>query len=114
MNLIFLIMKVKIDFWSIASIILNGGIYMNALTDIKSKIEKNKEEKRERLLASATALFAERNFNNTSISDIREFDSCLQFFTNQIAQNVDYINAFEFFYCQIRENKCTNMGQCVL
>ena len=32
----------------------------------------------------------------------REFDSCLQFFTNQIAQNVDYINAFEFFYCQIR------------
>lgn len=43
---------------------------MNALTDIKSKIEKNKEEKRERLLASATALFAERNFNNTSISDI--------------------------------------------
>lgn len=40
----------------------------------------------------------------------REFDSCLQFFTNQIAQNVDYINAFEFFYCQIRENKCTNMG----
>lgn len=43
---------------------------MNALTDIKSKIEKNKEEKRERLLASATALFAEKNFNNTSISDI--------------------------------------------
>ena len=40
----------------------------------------------------------------------REFDSCLQFFTNQIAQNVDYINAFEFFYCQIRENKYTNMG----
>ena len=40
----------------------------------------------------------------------REFDSCLQFFTNQIAQNVDYINAFEFFYCQICENKCTNMG----
>lgn len=27
----------------------------------------------------------------------REFDSCLHFFTNQIAQNVDYINAFEFF-----------------
>ena len=70
MNLIFLVVKVKIDFWSITSIILNGGIYMNALTDIKSKIEKNKEEKRERLLASATALFAERNFNNTSISDI--------------------------------------------
>ena len=46
MNLIFLIMKVKIDFRSIASIILNGGIYMNALTDIKSKIEKNKEEKK--------------------------------------------------------------------
>ena len=43
-------------------------------------------------------------------SNSREFDSCLQFFTNQIAQNVDYINAFEFFYCQIRENKCTNMG----
>ena len=42
--------------------------------------------------------------------EFREFDSCLQFFTNQIAQNVDYINAFEFFYCQIRENKCTNMG----
>ena len=42
--------------------------------------------------------------------DYRKFDSCLQFFTNQIAQNVDYINAFEFFYCQIRENKCTNMG----
>jgi predicted phosphodiesterase len=40
----------------------------------------------------------------------REFDSCLQFFTNQIAQNVDYINAFEFFYCQIYENNCTNMG----
>ena len=39
----------------------------------------------------------------------REFDSCLQFFTNQIAQNVDYINAFEFF-CQICENNCTNMG----
>ena len=43
-------------------------------------------------------------------SENREFDSCLQFFTNQIAQNVDYINAFEFFYCQICENKCTNMG----
>lgn len=40
----------------------------------------------------------------------REFDSCLQFFTNQIAQNVDYINAFEFFCCQISENNCTNMG----
>ena len=36
------------------------------------------------------------------VSESREFDSCLQFFTNQIAQNVDYINAFEFFYCQIR------------
>lgn len=34
----------------------------------------------------------------------REFDSCLHFFTNQIAQNVDYINAFEFFCCQIYEN----------
>ena len=45
-----------------------------------------------------------------SIMDTREFDSCLQLFTNQIAQNVDYINAFEFFYCQISENKCTNMG----
>ena len=43
---------------------------MNALSDIKSKIEKNKEEKRERLLVSATALFAEKSFNNTSISDI--------------------------------------------
>ena len=40
----------------------------------------------------------------------REFDSCLQLITNQIAQNVEYINAFEFFYCQISENKCTNMG----
>ena len=39
----------------------------------------------------------------------REFDSCLQFFTNQIAQNVDYINAFEFFYCQIREIISSNM-----
>ena len=48
---------------------------MNALSDIKSKIEKNKEEKRERLLASATALFAEKNFNNTSISDIPVFRS---------------------------------------
>ena len=28
---------------------------MNALSDIKSKIEKNKEEKRERLLASAVS-----------------------------------------------------------
>ena len=36
------------------------------------------------------------------MASYREFDSCLQFFTNQIAQNVDYINAFEFFYCQIR------------
>ena len=45
-----------------------------------------------------------------SHSGWREFDSCLQFFTNQVAQNVDYINAFEFFYCQICENKCTNMG----
>ena len=44
---------------------------MNALSDIKSKIEKNKRRKKwERLLASATALFAEKNFNNTSISDI--------------------------------------------
>ena len=40
----------------------------------------------------------------------REFDSYLHFFTNQIAQNVDYINAFEFFCCQIRKNNCTNMG----
>jgi AcrR family transcriptional regulator len=56
--------------WSFVGIINIGGIYMNALSDIKSKIEKNKEEKRERLLASATALFAEKNFNNTSISDI--------------------------------------------
>ena len=39
----------------------------------------------------------------------REFDSCLHFFTNQIAQNVDYINAFEFFYCQICEIICRNM-----
>ena len=59
MNLFFLVVMVKIDFRSTASIIIDGGIYMNALTDIKSKIEKNKEEKRERLLASATALFAE-------------------------------------------------------
>ena len=48
--------------------------------------------------------------NSAFVHNAREFDSCLQFFTNQIAQNVDYINAFEFFYCQIRENKCTNMG----
>lgn len=39
----------------------------------------------------------------------REFDSCIHFSTNQIAQNVDYINAFEFFYCQIRQNKCRIM-----
>ena len=38
----------------------------------------------------------------------REFDSWLQFITNQIAQNVDYINAFEFFYCQIFEIICSN------
>ena len=47
---------------------------------------------------------------NYRLSFNREFDSCLHFFTNQIAQNVDYINAFEFFYCQICENICTNMG----
>ncbi len=47
---------------------------------------------------------------NKLLPNAREFDSCLQFFTNQIAQNVDYINTFEFFYCQIRENICTNMG----
>ena len=40
-------MWVKIDLWSILSIMIRGGIYMNALTDIKSKIEKNKEEKGE-------------------------------------------------------------------
>ena len=39
----------------------------------------------------------------------REFDSCLHFFTNQIAQNVDYINAFEFFCCQICEIICSIM-----
>ena len=39
----------------------------------------------------------------------REFDSCLHFFADQIAQNVDYINAFEFFYCQIHEIICRNM-----
>ena len=49
-------------------------------------------------------------FTHTNLYKKREFDSCLQFFTNQIAQNVDYINAFEFFYCQICENNCTNMG----
>ena len=49
------------------------------------------------------------NFAKGKVST-REFDSCLHFFTNQIAQNIDYINAFEFFYCQICENKCTNMG----
>ena len=43
---------------------------MNTLTGIKSKIEKNKEEKRGRLIASATSLFAEKTFNSTSISDI--------------------------------------------
>ena len=42
------------------------------------------------------------------IATAREFDSCLHFFTNQIAQNVDYINAFEFFYCQIFEIICSN------
>jgi len=42
------------------------------------------------------------NKKNVLFDMDREFDSCLQFFTNQIAQNVDYINAFEFFYCQIR------------
>ena len=41
--------------------------------------------------------------------DFREFDSCLHFFTNQIAQNVDYINAFEFFCCQICEIICSIM-----
>ena len=40
---------------------------------------------------------------NTENVSAREFDSCLHFFTNQIAQNVDYINAFEFFCCQICE-----------
>ena len=40
---------------------------------------------------------------------LREFDSCLHFFTNQIAQNVDYINAFEFFCCQICEIICSIM-----
>ena len=58
------------------------------------------------LLRLAKDMYPERD----DLSSIREFDSCLQFFTNQIAQNVDYINAFEFFYCQIRKNKCTNMG----
>ena len=43
------------------------------------------------------------------VLQMREFDSCLHFFTNQIAQNVDYINAFEFFYCQICEIACRNM-----
>ena len=52
----------------------------------------------------------ENVFKDIEEKPIREFDSCLQFFTNQIAQNVDYINAFEFFYCQICENNCTNMG----
>lgn len=57
------------------------------------------------LLLVYNSLFQELNENiGLSIffvrtaSDIsREFDSCLHFFTNQIAQNVDYINAFEFF-----------------
>ena len=52
----------------------------------------------------------EESYKEYEVTLRRKFDSCLQFFTNQIAQNVDYINAFEFFYCQIRENKCTNMG----
>lgn len=43
---------------------------MSTLTGIKTKIEKNKEEKRGRLIASAASLFAEKSFNNTSISDI--------------------------------------------
>ena len=42
-------------------------------------------------------------FVGMSMAYTREFDSCLHFFTNQIAQNVDYINAFEFFCCQICE-----------
>ena len=43
---------------------------MSTLTGIKTKIEKNKEEKRGRLINSAASLFAEKSFNNTSISDI--------------------------------------------
>ena len=45
--------------------------------------------------------FSYQNFDITKLEldKFREFDSCLQFFANQIAQNVDYINTFEFFYC---------------
>ena len=64
------------------------------------------EEKYKRCQQAVELLKIQTN-NDTKA---REFDSCLQFFTNQIAQNVDYINTFEFFYCQIRENICTNMG----
>ena len=55
-------------------------------------------------------VYGTRNVCNKLHDNSREFDSCLHFFTNQIAQNVDYINAFEFFYCQICKNICTNMG----
>ena len=41
--------------------------------------------------------FVHGNRGRLPASTVREFDSCLHFFTNQIAQNVDYINAFEFF-----------------
>ena len=52
---------------------------------------------------ASVGMSASRGSNFATINLLkREFDSCLQFFTNQIAQNVDYINAFEFFYCQIR------------
>lgn len=59
--------------------------------------------------AEIVIVISAEDIEKNKVRGDREFDSCLHFFTNQIAQNVDYINAFEFFYCQICENKCTNM-----
>ena len=86
----------------------SNNYYDNFITGIIGWKETDKEEIEKKYLNF------EKKYENRKNSDgelkSRKFDSCLQFFTNQIAQNVDYINAFEFFYCQIRENKCTNMG----
>lgn len=43
---------------------------MEALKEIKSKIEQNKQEKKTKLLENAYALFGSKGFNNTSIQDI--------------------------------------------
>ena len=52
-----------------------------------------------RIIAQKVADLLGLVYYDNQIIDLaaREFDSCLHFFTNQIAQNVDYINAFEFF-----------------